>query len=115
MINLSLVLLVIPILTTAPVKAQDQTVGLFIYDSSSYNGYTLFAPISSTMTYLIDNYCRLIQSWSSDYPVAFAVYLRENGNLIHTDKIWGDFTGGRIQEMTWEGTLVWEYRYCHIT
>ena len=49
-----------------PATAQNQTVGLFTYDTASYDGYTLIAPMSSTTTYLIDNYGRAVHSWESD-------------------------------------------------
>ena len=62
--------------------SQDQTVGLFINDSASYVGYTLFSPLFSTSTYLIDNNGLLVHEWESDYSPAMTAYLLENGNLI---------------------------------
>jgi len=47
-----------------PAHAQ-QTVGLFLNDEDSFEGYTLFAPMASTDTFLIDNEGRLINSWTS--------------------------------------------------
>ena len=92
-----------------------QTVGLFLNDSLSYNGYTLFAPLSSRTTYLIDNCGELINSWQSDYTPGVAVYLLENGHLLRTARIASPFnaggTGGRIEEYDWNGNLVWAYNY----
>ena len=64
--------------------SQDQTVGLFINDSASSVGYTLFTPLFSTSTYLIDNNGLLVHEWESDYHPAMTAYLLENGNLIRT-------------------------------
>jgi len=88
-------------------------VGLFVYDSSSFFGYTLFAPNSWTTTYLIDNYGRLINSWEGGYLPGMSVYLLENGHLLRTARVvsFGSGAGGAVEEVTWEGTLVWHYEY----
>ena len=36
-------------------QGQEQTVGLFLNTSAAAPGYTLFAPMSYNVTYLIDN------------------------------------------------------------
>lgn len=96
--------------------AQETTVGLFFNDSLSYNGYTLFAPGNHTNTYLIDNCGYLINEWESEYDPGFAVYLLENGNIMRVGKVESDIfanagIGGVIQEISWEGELVWEFHY----
>jgi len=98
------------------VGAQTQTVGLFFNDSSSFNGYTLFAPTVYTDTYLINNEGLLVNSWQSDYLPGLSAYLLENGNLLRTARIFnstfnGGGAGGLIQEFDWDGDLVWEYQY----
>ncbi|MCP3938744.1 MAG: PKD domain-containing protein, partial [Actinomycetia bacterium] len=92
----------------------DQTVGLLVYDEQlSYDGYTLFAPKHNTNTYLIDNYGRVVHSWTaSTYEPGQSVYLKENGNLVrscftHAGSMGGG-EGGRIEEYDWDGNLVWE-------
>jgi hypothetical protein len=103
---------------SAPVHAQ-QTVGLFINGESSYDGYTLFTPISSTNTYLIDNEGKQVQSWVSDFRPGQSVYLLETGNLLRTaqyapggvSRFIAGGNGGRVEEYTWDGTLVWDYIY----
>jgi hypothetical protein len=112
-ITLSLVIiLVVP----AKVDAQIQTVGLFLNDSSSFNGYTFFAPASFTNTYLINNEGLLVNSWVGTHPPALSAYLLENGNLLRTATIFnstfsGGGSGGLIEEFNWDGNLVWEYQY----
>jgi len=99
------------------VFAQNQTVGLFFHDDRACNGYTLFAPIASINTYLIDINGELVHSWSSDNRPGLAVYLLPNSNLLRCEKIsnhafrHGGGAGGRVVEYEWDGTKVWEYTY----
>ena len=104
-----------------PLFANDTgpTVGLFTNDEGAYNGYTLFAPNRSNITYLIDNNGEVVNTWTSAFGPGVSVYLKENGNLIRTANIRETNTtfggigggGGRIEEYTWEGDLVWGYNY----
>jgi hypothetical protein len=110
-----LIILVVP--TT--VTAQTQTVGLFLNDSSSFNGYTFFAPASYTDTYLINNEGLLVNSWEGNHIPGLSAYLLENGNLLRTAAIFnstfgGGGSGGLIQEFDWDGNLVWEYQYSSV-
>ena len=97
------------------IDAQTQTVGLFLNDSSSFNGYTFFAPASYTNTYLINNEGLLVNSWVGTHPPALSAYLLENGNLLRTATIFnstfsGGGSGGLVQEFDWDGNLVWEFQ-----
>ncbi len=94
----------------------DQTVGLFLNTPDAYEGYTLFAPISSGTTYLINNEGRQVHSWTSGYEPGNSVYFLENGNLLRTCRLGnpiftGGGTGGLVQEIDWDGNLVWEFQY----
>ena len=93
-----------------------QTVGLFLNDSNSFNGYTLLAPSSSTTTYLIDICGFKINSWNSAYFPGIAAYFLENGHLLRAGRITsstfsGGGSGGLLQEFDWSGNLIWEYTY----
>jgi len=97
----------------------EQTVGLFRNDPGAFDGYTLFAPNRSNVTYLIDNDGQIVNTWTSSYGPGVSVYLKENGNLIRTANIrelnntFGALGGGggRIEEYAWDGTLIWGYNY----
>ena len=98
------------------IKAQFRTVGLFLNDSSSFNGYTLFAPNSYINTYLINNEGRLVNLWKGTHKPGLSTYLLENGNLLRTAVInnntfSGGGSGGLVQEFEWDGNLVWEFDY----
>ena len=86
------------------VSGQEQTMGLFLNDSTSYNGYTLFTGMQSTSTYLIDNNGLLVQSWGNTSARGSSVYLLENGHLMRA-------SAGRVEEFDWEDNLVWTFEY----
>lgn len=93
-----------------------QTVGLFQNESNSFEGYTLFAPLASNTTYLIDNCGRKVHEWQSSSTPGNVVYLLENGQLLHTGRIpnstfnVGGY-GGRIELIDFNSNSIWSYDY----
>lgn len=96
-----------------------QKTGLILKTDAAFEGYTLFSPITSTSTFLIDIEGRVVKTWESDYEPGQAVYLLENGHLLRTAFVGpeanhtfqGGGAGGRVQEFTWDGKLVWDFEY----
>jgi len=91
-----------------------QTVGLFLNTDESYDGYTLFAPIGSTTTFLIDNCGELCYSWYSQYRPGFSVYMLENGYLMRAGKVDNQTfnaggQGGIIELIDKDDNIVWYY------
>ena len=87
-----------------------QTVGLFQTSELAFDGYTLFSPQHSKITYLIDNCGEKIHSWSSDFLPGLSSYLLENGVLLRTGRQQGMGGGSGIVEMIdWDGNVVWSY------
>lgn len=91
--------------------------GVLKYDKEkSYGGYTLFSPmIGCKTTYLIDMKGNLVHKWDTEYPPGFYAMLLPNGNLLRggvpkkpTTQIGG--TAGIVQEIDWDGKVVWEYK-----
>ncbi len=108
----------IMIITITAVKGQSNSIGLIMDDSSaSFNGYTLFSPLSSTKTYLIDNEGYLVHSWSSSYRPGQAVMLLPNGSLLRTAVIENGNpfsaggSAGRVEKYDWDGNLTWSFNY----
>ncbi|HHM21109.1 MAG TPA: T9SS type A sorting domain-containing protein [Bacteroidetes bacterium] len=103
--------------------AQNQTVGLLNYEAGSFNGYTLFNPIRSTSTYLIDNCGRLVHEWQSNLTPGNSTMILENGNLLRTassgimsNPVFAFGGGGeRIQEVDQDGNVLWEFIYSDST
>ncbi len=87
------------------------TVGLLQYDEGSFEGYTLFSPINTGTTYLVDNCGSIINLWQSNFKPGLIAYLREDGSLIRTGRIQTTFnaggSGGRLEIFSWEGNLKW--------
>jgi len=100
---------------TRPEPARPK-LGLLVHEANAYPGYTLLAPTNSTQTYLIDMQGRVVQTWKSDCNPGLVAYLLDNGNLLRTGQIrnppfFGGGTGGRIQEFTWDGQMIWDFTY----
>ena len=84
-------------------------------------GFILFAPTSSKITYLMDKSGGIFFDWKSDYTPGQSVYLLENGNIMRTSYlginptfIAGGMAGG-VQEIEQESTVVWEFEYSDTT
>ena len=98
-----------------------QTVGLFSNDSTSYNGYSLIAPLLSNEVYLINNCGEVVNEWtSSSYRPAASTYLLEDGSLVKTcNPQTGKFvvggTGGRLEKYDWNDNLTWSFDYANDT
>jgi|CXWL01.1.fsa_nt_gi hypothetical protein len=77
--------------------------------------WTLFSPITSTTTYLIDLNGVVQHTWPSAYRPGQAVYLLDAGGLLRTcnDMSVGGWNaggrGGRLQRLAWDGTVEWNY------
>ena len=104
--------------TSIPTQANEQTVGLFLNEEGSFDGYTLFAPIRDETAFLIDNDGRLVNSW--DTGIGFSAYLLDDGSLIRSSSFGPNpslgtadgFGGlGWVRQFAWDGTLVWEFEY----
>ena len=78
--------------------------------SSAYRGYTLFSCNAADDAYLIDMEGRFVHRWHSDRGIVYG-HLLDNGNLLYRDRGVSDPPGSdAIQELDWDGNLVWEYR-----
>ncbi|HEV2949045.1 MAG TPA: aryl-sulfate sulfotransferase, partial [Gemmataceae bacterium] len=105
----------------APPKPPAVKLGLSVNDAKAFQGYTLLAPMMSTKTYLLDMEGRVVRTWESDCNPALCAYLLEDGHLLRPGSVpqtgfgFAPGLGGKIQEFTWEGELVWDYRFSNAT
>lgn len=102
----------------APAARPGPKIGVVVNEPSAFKGYTLIAPLQSKMTYLVDMQGRVVHSWESRYTAGQDAYLLENGHLLRAANLGeneaffaGASQGGRIQEFTWDGELVWDYKF----
>jgi len=95
------------------------TVGLIYCDDRVNEDYTLFAPMSSESAYLIDVHGRMVHSWTSPsgLPPGMAVYMLEDGDLLRTVNLGTNFdhdgngVAGKIERLSWDSQMEWEWFY----
>jgi len=93
-----------------------RTAGLLLLESNVTPGYVLFAPLSSTNTYLIDNAGMCVHQWPSSYPPGNSVYMIPTGTIMRTatdnnTTFTSGGQGGRIEKIDWNGNLLWAFDY----
>ena len=77
--------------------------------------WTLFCPIGSNETQLVDLDNNVVQTWESAFTPGASVYLVDDGAILRpaNDPSAGDFggpgLGGRIERIAWDGTVEWSY------
>ena len=100
-------------------KKDQPKLGLLINDPRAFQGYTLISPFDSSKTFLFDMQGRIVNTWETGCTPALSGFLLENGHLLRPGSIGGEVrvfgpgpaAGGRIQEFTWEGSLVWDFKF----
>jgi Arylsulfotransferase (ASST) len=80
-------------------------------------GFTLFAPMSGSVVYLVDLQGNVEHTWQMPYPSQYG-YLTERGTLFYNGVLpTGRFAaqptalaGGVVLEANWKGSVLWELR-----
>ena len=91
--------------------------GLVTREEGVSAGFLMFTPLLSDTTYLMDNEGQIVHLWKSEFAPSGGVYLLDSGNIIRGARIpdvevfQGGGQGGRIQEITWDGEVVWEFDF----
>ena len=91
--------------------------GLRLNTKEAEPGYVLYTPNLSGITYLINAEGAVVHTWTSDYAAAGTVYMLDNGNLLRgarepkLEVFRGGGQGGRIQEFSWDGKILWDWKY----
>jgi hypothetical protein len=89
--------------------------GLVLNDPAAFQGYTLFAPLNSRTIFLLDMQGQVVHSWKTSTSPTGAVYLLDSGNLLRLGRVdeaprfRGGGIGGVIEELDWDGKVVWSY------
>jgi len=84
--------------------------------AQNFNGFALYNAQGSNTTYLIDENQNIAHTWNMTSECNYTVQLKENGNLIRGTKynnnvLSGAADAGRVQEISPDGTIVWDYIY----
>ncbi len=88
---------------------------LKVYDpSKAFEGYTLFAPMSTNDAWLINMKGEIVHHWTTPFPPAQHGRLLPTGNLLWPQKAAAPVipvggTGSEIIEMDWDGEVVWRH------
>lgn len=90
---------------------------LFLLNAQTSEGYIIFTPYyeyGGSTTYLIDNDQNIINTWSHDSGPASMPYLMPDSSIIYPSRVEyptmnSGGVGGRIQRLSWDGVVVWEY------
>lgn len=97
--------------------AQTKIAGPLTIKPGIQDGFILFNPVGSKVSYLIDNCGRVINKWQSQYAAAHTVYLLPNGDLARTKLLvnnqidGGGGSGGGVEILDWDSNLRWSYTY----
>ena len=90
--------------------------GVVINTPAAASGYTLYAPLELKTTYLIDLDGTVAHSWKTSTQPGLIQYLLPNGHLLRAGNlktlgVWaeGRGAGGRVEELDWDGNVVWQY------
>jgi hypothetical protein len=90
--------------------------GITIDDRSrAFAGFTIFSPQYQKTVYLVNMAGEVVHRWELPDQSGNYAYLLENGNLLASSWAGGGpdghaARGGLIQEIDWDGKVVWEYR-----
>ncbi len=78
-------------------------------------GYLLISPLKDNSTYILADNGRVWHQWESDQPPGNSVYLLDDGDLLRCVRegdnpvFHGGGEGGRLQRMSWDGELEWDF------
>jgi hypothetical protein len=94
----------------------DRPSGLVVSKPGAAPGYVLYAPLMSDTTYLIDAEGLVVHTWKSRYAPEGTAYLFPNGHIlrgarVESEVFKGGGTGGLIEELSWDGELVWSFPF----
>ena len=89
---------------------------ILILNGQNFDGFALYNSQGSNTTYLIDENQNIAHTWNLNTECNYTVLLKKNGNLVRGTKynnnvLNGAAEGGRVQEISPDGTIVWDYIY----
>jgi len=103
-----IIILLLSLSLTSSIMSKPEVQHHYITDFS--DGVILFSPMISTLTYLIDYDGKIVHTWPNNNQPGYSVYPLENDSILraarHNFKI-----GGMVQEIAWNGDIVWEFIY----
>lgn len=101
------------VLPAGPPREQSKR-GLLRREPGAFDGFTLFAPLNSTTTYLVDMDGKQRHTWPSKYTPGQSVTLLDDGSILRCARepnnrhFQGGGIGGRIERIAADGKVTWE-------
>lgn len=89
--------------------------GLRLREPDAFDGFTVISPLNSRDVHLVDMQGAIVHTWKTAYVPAGGYILLDNGHLLRgamiegNPRFHGGGIGGRIEELDWDGKVVWEY------
>jgi hypothetical protein len=96
-------------------KPDEPARGLRLREKGTFDGYTLFSPLLSRTTYLVDMDGTVVHEWKTEFAPGNSEFLLANGHLLRCKRIedapvfHGGGIGGGVQELDWDGKVLWDY------
>lgn len=96
-------------------KPPEEPRGLRLRDPGATPGYTLLAPLNSKAIHLVDLDGEVVHTWNTKHAPGGVTRFLPNGNLLRSAQLpdpkrfHGGGIAGRIEELDWDGNVVWEY------
>ena len=92
--------------------------GISLNSDKASDGFILFSPSDNSSHYLMTRDGQIVHEWKGDMET-FIAYLQDNGNIFRgaRDPDFPTFNGGgqagRIQEVSWDGEILWDFEYAN--
>jgi len=114
--------LVLAVLALSPqLRGQDEEPGgaprgLVFSGPGAFEGSTLFPPLRSTTTYLVDLQGEVVHTWPGEHTPGNSAYLLADGTLLRSarvdnERFEGGGQGGKLQLLDWNGEVMWDFDY----
>src|SRR5689334_21717715 len=93
----------------------DEPRGVRAKESGALDGLVLLAPLNSKAIHLVDLDGKVAHTWNTSNTPGASTYFLPNGHILRAGQVdpnprfHGGGIGGRIQELDWDGKLVWNF------
>jgi Arylsulfotransferase (ASST) len=93
----------------------DDPRGVLVKEAGALDGYVLLAPLRSKAIHILDLDGKVVHTWNTSNTPGAATHFLPNGNLLRAGQVeanprfHGGGIGGRIQELDWDGKVVWNF------